>query len=129
MNEKFFKQKAKEINEFYKNNKKRFDFIVKSIISELDEVVKDKDNLNVYEELGDLFADCFILSDLIGGENFDVSYFTNKSFEKIMNRHKEMFKLIPQNQKNELYKTVKEIEEIARLSEKLRKDKENEQRE
>ena len=120
MNEKFFKQKAKEINEFYKNNKKRFDFIVKSIISELDEVVKDKDNLNVYEELGDLFADCFILSDLIGGENFDVSYFTNKSFEKIMNRHKEMFKLIPQNQKNELYKTVKEIEEIARLSEDLR---------
>ena len=120
MNEKFFKQKAKEINEFYKKKKKRFDFIVKSIISELDEVVKDKDNLNVYEELGDLFADCFILSDLIGGENFDVSYFTNKSFEKIMNRHKEMFKLIPQNQKNELYKTVKEIEEIARLSEDLR---------
>ena len=125
----FLKRKAKEINGFYENNEERFDFIVKSIISELSEVVKDKDNPNVYDELGDLFAVCFLLSDLIGCENFNISYFTNKSFEKIMNRHKEMFKLIPQNQKNELYKTVKEIEEIARLSEKLRKDKENEQRE
>lgn len=121
MHARFLKRKAKEINGFYENNEERFDFIVKSIISELSEVVKDKDNSNVYDELGDLFAVCFLLSDLIGGENFNVSYFTNKSFEKIMNRHKEMFKLIPKNQKNELYETVKEIEEIARLSEKLRK--------
>lgn len=111
MHVRFLKRKAKEINSFYKHNEERFDFIVKSIVSELGEVVKDKDNPNVYEELGDLFAVCFLLSDLIGGENFNVSYYTNKSFDKIMNRHQEMFKLIPQNQKEELYKKVKENEQ------------------
>lgn len=111
MNIRFLKRKAKEINGFYKNNEERFDFIVKSIISELNEVVKDKNNPNVYDELGDLFAVCFLLSDLICGENFNVSYFANKSFKKIMNRYQEMFKLIPQNQKEELYKKVKENEQ------------------
>ena len=84
---------------------------MKSVVSELGEVVKDKDNPSSYDELGDLFAVCFLLSDLIGGENFNVSYFTNKSFEKIFNRHYEMFKLISQNQKEELYKKVKENEQ------------------
>lgn len=111
MNIRFLKRKAKEINEFYENDEERFDFIVKSIISELEEVVKDKDNPNVYDELGDLFAVCFILSDLICGENFNISFFVNKSYEKIMNRHKKMFKLIPKNQKEELYKKVKENEQ------------------
>ena len=87
MHVRFLKQKAKEINSFYEHNEKRFDFIVKSIVSELGEVVKDKDNPNVYDELGDLFAVCFLLSDLIGGENFNASYFTNKSLEKIIKRH------------------------------------------
>lgn len=110
MHMRFFKKKAKEINSFYEHNEERFDFIVKSIVSELGEVVKDKDNPNVYDELGDLFAVCFLLSDLIGGENFNVSYFTNKSFEKILNRYKEVCKLVPTEQKEELYKIVKERE-------------------
>lgn len=111
MHIRLLKRKAKEINSFYEHSEERFDFIVKSIVSELGEVVKDKDNSNVYCELGDLFAVCFLLSDLIAGENFDAFYFTNKSFEKIMSRHREIFKLIPQNQKDELYKTVKENEQ------------------
>lgn len=106
----FLKRKAKEINDFYERDEERFDFIAKSIVFELDEIVKDKDNPNVYDELGDLFAVCFLLSDLIGGENFNVSYYANKSLVKILKRHVEMFKLISQNQKDELYKKVKENE-------------------
>lgn len=111
MHIRLLKRKAKDINSFYENNKERFDFVVKSIVSELGEVVKDKDNPNICYELGDLFAVCLLLSDLIVGENFDVSYFTNKSFNKILNRHKEVYKLVPIKQKEELYKKVKENEQ------------------
>ena len=111
MHIRFLKQKAKEINDFYEHNEERFNFLVKSVVSELGEVTKDKDNTNVYDELGDLFAVCFLLSDFIGGEGFNVSCFVNKSFEKILRRHQEMFKLISEKEKSELYKKVKENEQ------------------
>ena len=126
MHIRFLKRKAKEINDFYERDEERFDFIAKSIVSELDEVIKEKDNSTVYDELGDLFAVCFILSDLIGGENFNVSYYANKSFRKILNRHKEVYKLVPIKQKEELYKIVKDMEEISRLL--ATKESKNEQR-
>lgn len=107
----FLQSRAKEINNFYKRDDNRFDFIVKSINDELAEVLKEKDSEKKLEELGDLFSVCYLFADIIGVKEDDVVYYTNKSFDKIINRHQEMFKLIPQNQKEELYRKVKENEQ------------------